>query len=243
MAIAAGPQRSGMRNSSALKFLFVLPLMTVCLIAAQAQSGRSTGHRNPSSVPAADPTPPAQTQRPSNAAPSQKLSFIVTKYVQGPNVTIETSTAFNSFVRRLSDSTSVEVTTLQTDMTRKQGIDRAKSEESAYVVWLRMEVDTVDTERAIAGAPINPGCVFLSYTVYFPQTAKVKAQGRVYQRGYSPNLCVAATGGNPIPRGEPAHLPYEYRIEVAGRDAADRVLQAFELNLPSIINSSTDDLR
>ena len=242
MPIAIRRQRSSIKNSSsALTPLFVSLLMLVCLVATQAQSGRNAGRRNPTSAPASDSTP-APPRSSSSATPHQKISFIVARYIQSPNVSAETLFAFNGFVKRLSDSSAVEVVPVQTDMTRKQAIDRAKSEESAYVVWLRVEVDTADTEIAAAGAPINPGCLLVSYTVYSPQTAKVKAQGRVYQRGYAPNLCVAPRG-NPLPPREPAHLPYEYRIKVAGSDAADRVFQAFDLSLPSTINSSTDDLR
>src|SRR5207253_10310250 len=168
MPIANSRQRTGMRNSSVLPPLFIVMLMLVCAFAAQSQSGRNAGHRSSSSAPASDS---AQTkpQSHSNATTHQKISFIVTKYVQSPNVTIETSTAFNGFVKRLSDSSSVEVIPVQTDVTRKQAIDRAKSEESAYVVWLRTEVDAIDTEVVTAGAPINPGCVLVSYTVYSPQ--------------------------------------------------------------------------
>src|ERR1051325_443424 len=227
-------QRRESKRTKSLLALFCAALsVLMCVAVAEAQSGR-TVRRNPSpSPPAENPTP---TPTPVNTSATQarrEFTFTVGRYVQGPTITVESSLAFNSFVERLGKSLAVEVVPVHKDMTRKEAIDRAKSAESenAYVVWLRLEVDTPDMERADAGMPLNPGCLYVSYTVYSPRTAKIKAQGKVYQRGYASNSCLARTG-SPIPGREPPHLPSGYRIQMAGSDAADRVLQAFNLPLP-----------
>lgn len=207
-------------------------LILVCFVlAAPAQSGRK--QRESRSTPVEVTTTPAPPDQPSAAPSRPTFTFIVTKYVQSPTVGVETSIAFSSFVERLSQSRAVEVVPVGKEVTRKEAIDRAKSEarESAYVIWLRIEVDTIDMEMTTAGSPLNPSCLLVSYTVYSPQTGKVKAQGKVYQRGYAPDVCTARMG-SPIPRREPMHLPPQYRIKLAGRDGADRVLQAFNLALP-----------
>ena len=225
----------------------LLMLLGVAATITQAQSGRGgAGRKRPAeSKPPESPTSesgsesssdsssdstPTQTQTASNTRPRPDYTFIVSRYVQSPNIMVETTLAFNSFIERLRRSPAVEVIPVPTDMTRKEAIERAKQkEQNAYVVWLRVDVDTPDTERAIAGAPINPSCLLISYTVFSPQTAKVKAQGKVYMRGYAPDKCMA-TMGSPIPRREPVHLPNDYRMRVAGSDTAERVLKAFDLN-------------
>lgn len=227
------PQRRESKKRESLLALCAALSMLMCVAVAEGQSGR-TVRRNPSpSPPAENPTPTPTPVNTSTTPARREFTFNVARYVQGPTVTVESSLAFNSFIERLGKSLAVEVVPVRKDMTRKEAIERAKSEESenAYVVWLRVEIDTPDMERADAGMPLNPGCLYVSYTVYSPRTAKIKAQGKVYQRGYASNSCLARTG-SPIPRREPPHLPSGYRIQMAGSDAADRVLQAFNLPLP-----------
>ncbi|HMF55219.1 MAG TPA: hypothetical protein VK619_02555 [Pyrinomonadaceae bacterium] len=204
--------------------------------AAHAQSGRSirrpTAEPSPSAQPSAQPQ--ASPQRSEHTSPRPAATFIVAKFVQSTSLTIETRLAFDGFVERLKQSGNVEVQVAPTDMSRGEAMDRARAESEAYVIWLRTEVDTADSERASI-ATINSGCVLVSYTVYSPQTAKVKAQGRVYQRGYAPDVCLA-TARNPSPGPTQRHryeLPYEERLRRAGSEAADRVIQAFELRLPT----------
>ena len=231
MSTATKQQKRGSKNAQTRLALRAALLMLMCVVVAQAQSGRNAGRQPPAGTPTEDSTPPRPVASPTKRTPPE-VTFIVTKYVQSTTVTVETTTAFNSFVERLKQSPAVEVISVPADVTRKEAIDRAKhNEQNAYVVWLRIEVDTADTELATAGAPINPGCLNINYTVFSPQTAKVKAQGKVYQRGYAPNSCVAKMG-SPIPPREPMHLPNEYRIRIAGSDAANRVLKAFDLELP-----------
>lgn len=231
MSTATKQQKRGSKNPQTRLALRAVLLMLMCLVVAQAQSGRSAGRQPPTSTPADDPAPPRPEASPTKRTPPE-ITFIVAKYVQSATVTVETAIAFKSFVERLKQSPAVEVINVPTDVTRREAIDRAKhNEQNAYIVWLRVEVDTPDTELATAGAPINPGCLNVSYTVFSPQTAKVKAQGKVYQRGHAPNSCTAKMG-SPIPPREPMHLPNEYRIRIAGSDAADRVLKAFDLELP-----------
>lgn len=235
MLTAIGMQRAASKYPQTFPVHRAFLLLLLCVVAAHAQSGRS-GVRKPAPSPRTvetAPTPPPPQPNPSTPPVRPAFTLIVGRYVQSPTVTVETSIAFNSFIERLKRSASIEVVPIGKEMTRKEAIERSKSEESenTYVVWLRMEVDTSDTELTTAGIPLNPGCLLVSYTVYSPQTAKVKAQGRVYQRGYASNTCMAKRG-SPIPPNEPPHLPNEYRIKITGSEAADRVLQALDLPSP-----------
>ena len=168
MITATEQQRRDSTNPQTFPALCAAILMLVCIaVAAQAQSGRSVRRQEPAGTPAEDD---GNTQTPSDKSstkPPKDFTFIVTKYVQSPTVAVETSTAFSSFVERLSKSSAVEVVTVGRETTRKEAIDRAKLEEkeNSYVVWLRVEVDTMDTELAAASIPLNPSCLLVSYTV------------------------------------------------------------------------------
>ena len=140
----------------------------------------------------------------------------------------------DGFVERLGLSGEVEVQPVAKDVSRGEAMNHAKAEHEAYVIWLRTEVDTADPEKASI-ATINPGCVYLIYTVYAPQTAKVKAGGRTYQEGYVPQACVASAI-SPAPGPSTTRrfqLPYEERLRRAGHEAANRVLRAFNLRVPT----------
>lgn len=205
-------------------------------LSARAQSGRAvrkpSAEPRPTAQPSASAEPSQQPHANSSAHPA--AIFIVTKLVERAALMVETRIAFEGFVARLKQSGEVEVREVATDVTRGDAVERAKAEHEAYVIWLRMEVDAVDSENASV-MTVNPGCVLLAYTVYSPQTAKVKAQGRVYQRGYTADVCTGSPGrpdaSTTVRRR--FDLPYEERIRRAAQEAANRVLQAFELRLPA----------
>lgn len=201
---------------------------------ASAQAGRAV--RKPSAEPRPTAQPPASAaeQPRANSSTHPAAIFIVTKMVEHSALMVETRIAFEGFVERLKQSAEVEVREVSTDVTRGDAVGRAKAESEAYVIWLRMEIDAVDSENASVSR-FNPGCVYVTYTVYSPQTAKVKAQGRVYQRGYTTDVCVsgAMRTGTPPPERRRFDIPYEERIRRAAQEAANRVLQAFELRLPA----------
>jgi cytoskeletal protein RodZ len=202
--------------------------------AARAQAGRAVRRPTQSPSPSAQPSPQSSPQPSAHSSAHPEVTFIVARFVQSPSLTIETRIAFNGFVERLKQSSEVEVQAAQTEMSRGEAIERAKTEREAYVIWLRTEVDTADSENASV-VTINPGCVLVTYTVFSPQTAKIKAQGRVYQRGYTPNVCTASGSRPALPPTERRRydLPYEERLRRAGHEAANRVMQAFNLRLPT----------
>ena len=213
--------------SIAAAVLFIIAVVAPC---TRAQLGRGP-KRDESPTPKPTPVPSA---KPSNRDKSARPTLIVTKLVQSPSLTIETRIAFEGFVQRLSESRDVDVRSVATDVSRGEAVKRAKAERDAYVVWLRTEVDVPDTETASI-ATINPGCVLIAYTVYSPQSARIKTEGRTSQRDYVPAGCVASAS-HPAPQPSeryPHELPYEERLKRAAHEAANRVLRAFNLPVPT----------
>jgi hypothetical protein len=102
-------------------------------------------------------------------------------------------------------------------MNRREAIEKAKKEEEAYVVWLELSVD--DVNSASVG-------LILNYTVFTPQNAKVKTFGHVY-------LDRAQVGkgnvGVGLPPSVSKRLPLEYMLKEGGRDVADRVMDIFHV--------------
>jgi hypothetical protein len=102
-------------------------------------------------------------------------------------------------------------------MSRKEAIDKAKKGEEAYVVWLEMSVDNVNS--ASVG-------IILNYTVFSPQTGKVKTFGHVYL-----DRAQVGTGnvGIGLPPSASRRLPLEYQLKQGGREVADRVMETFHV--------------
>jgi len=204
----------------------------------QAQVGR--GPKKPAPDPTPAPERSSSTPADSSTQPGEKssararLALIVTKLVASPSLAIETRIAVDGLVERLSLSGDVKVQPVTKDVSRGEAMAQAKAEHDAYLIWLSTEVDTPDGETASI-ATINPGCVFINYTVYSPQSAKIKTRGRIYQQGYVPQGCVASAS-SPAPgpsETRPFQLPYEERLRRAGHEAANRVLRAFNLRVPT----------
>jgi hypothetical protein len=220
----------------AVLLLYALIVALASCAATPAQSGR----RSKSQQPQPPPAPPAESEShsgPTDTKPAPPtMHIIVTKSVPSANVALWTSMAYRSFVDRLKDSPGLDVVEGK-EMNRKQAIELAKSKEGeeTYVAWLQMEVDveTGDTERTSI-ASINPGCLFINYYLYSPGTGKVKAQGKVYQDGYQSVCTGVPSRPSPFPTSLPQsrRMPVDYTLRKAGREAANRVLDALNRVAP-----------
>jgi hypothetical protein len=208
-----------------LFLVFVFLVFPASLIQAQSGRARSTAPP-PSSTP---------SERPASASPTKpnptRLSILVTKYIGSANLAIWTDAAFRGMVQRLTESLDL-IVEKEKELTRKQAIDLAKMKTDQYILWIKLEVDVPDTEKA-AITPINPGCLVIFYELFTPDSGKVKTLGKVYQPGYQ-SVC---TGGvynpSPFPSGPtPKHLPAEMTVKQAGRETADRIITALDLPLP-----------
>jgi hypothetical protein len=202
--------------------LLLYILLTVALVsAAQAQPNN----------PPKSPPQPATTN---STAP--KIKLLITQYIPSTNISVRTGEVLRSLMERLKESSGLEVT-LGKELNRKEAIERAKAEQETYVVWLQLEVDAADTERATIGQ-VNPDSLIVNYVVYMPGTGKVKTQGRVYQRSSRESVSIMTSDkGKPgvVAVGKPINLPKgeidDYALRRAGREAADRLLTEFGLSI------------
>jgi hypothetical protein len=122
--------------------------------------------------------------------------------------------ALLTLVDRLDDHPGVKVAHVRSDMTRSDAIRRAKSEKEAYVVLLELSLNRM------AGA--SDGEMRLSYWVFSPVTAKIKASGTTYPQMYRNRGVLNPRTGN---------IYGDYQVQEASRDAAERILKAFHLHL------------
>jgi hypothetical protein len=123
--------------------------------------------------------------------------------------------ALHTLEDRLDDHPGVKVAHLWGDITRSDAIRRAKSEKEAYVVLLELSLNRM------AGA--SDGELRLAYWVFSPVTAKIKVSGTSYPHTYR-------TRGILDPRS--AGIYGDHQVREASRDAAERILKAFQLHLP-----------
>lgn len=195
---------------------FVAALALVCVLSTAAQSGRRAKQVPPAPipVPSQEPTPskPVEKTRP-------KLTLIVGMERSddyGLNGT-NPGTVLMSVSERLDDSPAVRVEQVRRDMNRSEAIRRAKAEEAAYVVLLELE-----TESRIA-VNIRVTEVSIQYSVFSPTTAKVRAFGRTYPHS-------ARNKGVIV---NPGTIYGDYQLREAGRQAAEKILDAFNLPLAS----------
>lgn len=106
-------------------------------------------------------------------------------------------------------------------MTRGEAISTAKTETTRYVVFLE-----VKNERAEYGAESSgQDRLYINFAVFEPGTAKIKKSGRAqYSTARAGNVGVTVPG-----MGD--GLYSEYALREAARQAADRILDAFQIRV------------
>ena len=112
---------------------------------------------------------------------------------------------------RLDAGPSVDVDVAPRDVNRGESVKRAKAEKEAYVVYLNLRSDSMNSS---AGGSYQD--IYLEYVVFTPQTGKVATSGRTYQRSVGSVIGVPRTSSAAV----------EYALKDAGRAAAERILDA-----------------
>lgn len=221
----SSPQESATPRSIQHRLLhisFSLLLLTICLAwagpsTARAQSGRKLpdwNKKKPDTPPDKDKDAtdqPAQQEAPKPAIPL----VVVRNFPDISTSTILTDITVDSCVKRLNESKGFTVSTDQ-NMNRKEASDRAKAMTNGYVVMIELDVDTMNPEYTGIG-PVNPYYLYVSYIIFTGGTGKIKGQGHVYQRSYA---------GPGVGLPSPTSTAAEYRLQQAGRETADRILQS-----------------
>jgi hypothetical protein len=122
----------------------------------------------------------------------------------------------NAASDRLDDNPAVKVELVRYNMNRGEAVRRAKAEEAAYVVLFEIEVDS----RTAVSVTVND--ISIQYSVFSPGTAKLKAFGRTYPQGARKGGVVVSPGSD--------RIFGDYKLQQAARQAAEKILDAFNLS-------------
>lgn len=192
-------------------------IFALCVLSAQAQSGR----RQPKSAPAAPiPTPtPEPTPTPKKDNKDLELGILVGSDRNTASMTIPLayhSAAQRGCADRLRKGSAAQVDVAERDMNRGEAIEKAKASSNTYVVLLTLQFDSMARSY---------DDLELEFVVFAPKTAKVVITGRSY-------LSSARAGPVVVSRRLPSGVFYEQALRQAGEDAADRILKKLHLNMP-----------
>jgi predicted CoA-binding protein len=201
--------------------LLLIPAILVALSAVvTAQSGR----RGPTKSPKPDPQPvPSTTQSETEPKTSARIQLLVavdelSGFDRMPLATSDT--VLETCVQRLAAAAKdVAAVPALRRMTRAEAVQAAKAETARYVVWLQ-----VGNERDDYGAEVSSQSnrVYVNYTIFEPASAKIKKSGRAQH-----NTGNVGNVGVTIPsRGA---VQSDYEIKETARQAADRILDAFQI--------------
>jgi hypothetical protein len=216
--------RSKVFGGGRLKCLPIsLVIILGCLTAVVAQSGRrSNGNptttspsvSGPKSVEKATPKPP----------PLQLLVAVEDRNPVSNTPYYLSDTVLDNCVKHLNDAADVNANAAQRGMTRGDAINRAKSaDKDNYVVWLQIDSDATASGRQSKNGPDE---LYVRYTIFEPGTAKIKQWGRTHQSIYK-----TGRGGVSGTATKNSPLYSEYALKQAAREAAERVLEAFDISL------------
>ena len=204
------------RSRSLLAVFFLLAVtMTV-----DAQSGRrsSNGQTTAPSVSG----PKTVEKAPVNAP---KIQLLVS--VEDRNLLVSvpyylSDTVLDNCVRRLNDATEINATIARRSMTRAEAVIRAKAQKEAYVIFLQIESDITPSAKQAKNGPDE---LYVRYTIFEPATARIKQWGRTHQQIYKTGQGGVSTSSKSSP------VYSEYALKQAAKEAAERVLEAFEIKL------------
>jgi hypothetical protein len=210
------PKRSP--NSSALYAFFCVALLISCALLTAAQSGRR-GSKS-TSVPVATPEP-----TPTLTKPAEKQKAAVT-FIIGMDTLADYSriplyvsgAVLRTCASRLDEPASVEVETVNNNMSRADAVRRAKSEKEAQVVWIRLRANTLSGETRPNDNPYN---VYIEYSVFAPTTAKQVASGNAFPGAYRNGGVIVSPGTS--------GMTGDYALNQAAKDVADKILNHFHI--------------
>jgi hypothetical protein len=205
--------------------------VSVFLLAAtaHAQSGRRAPARTttvptisgPKTVEKKPDAPPADTRTSLVIAVEEQNTFSrIPYYLSG--------TIRDTCGDALRKSPLLKVDIASREMNHADAVKRAKAEKETYVVWLQLGSDSFDSGRS--SSTEAPQDLYIRYTILSPVTAKVKSSGRTYQR-----INRTGQGGvlGRIPGSQGSSVYSEYALKQAAKEAAERILDALEVNVPT----------
>jgi hypothetical protein len=213
-------QTRSLYGSMLSKGLLALLSVFIWAISLQAQSGRRSTNTN-TTAPSVSGT--KTVEKAPVKAPTIRL--LVGVEVRNPLVNTPyylSDTVLDNCVRRLNDATEINATTAGRGMTRPEAVTKAKAEKDAYVIFLQIESDITPSAKQAKNGPDE---LYVRYTIFEPGSAKIKQWGRTHQQIYK----TGQGGVSTTAKNSPVYS--EYALKQAAKEAAERVLEAFEIKL------------
>jgi hypothetical protein len=187
---------------------------------ALAQSGRRGAKTTTTTAPSV--SGPKEVEK--KATPQPKIQLLVG--ITGRSVFTNVpyylyDSVLENCIRRLEEANIVFPTSAGHDLSRGQAIKAAKQETVRYVVVLELGSEYADAGRVSD----NQDSLYVGYTIFEPETAKMKNAGRAHQHIYQ-----TGRGGVSLPsKNSPVYS--EYSLRQAAREAADKILASFDIKV------------
>jgi len=194
-------------------------LIALSVWCVQAQSGRKHAKPAPAApvpTPTPEPTPP-----PKKADKESELLFYIGADRHDSFSTLPLwyhDAALRGCADRLRTRSSATVNSVDQSFSRGEAIKKAKSETRSYVVLLTLKYDTMARSY---------DDLVLEFVVFAPVTAKIVTSGNSYTTGRRAGPVIVGPTG----RGSTNSMYREKLLQLAGEDAADRILKALHLNV------------
>jgi hypothetical protein len=200
------------------RLLTTAGVLALCVLTAQAQSGRRQIKPEPA-APVPTPTP-EPTPTPKNTEKKSELVFFI-----GADRTDSFSTFpftyYDAVVRGCADrlrSSSADVDITNGSLNRGEAIKKAKADTKTYVVLLTLKLDSMARSYDE---------MVLEFVVFTPGTGKVAVSGNTY-----PNSTRAGPISVPRGGGSTSAIYREQLLKLAGEDAGNRILKSLHLDVP-----------
>jgi hypothetical protein len=196
------------------KFLFALPGLLVfavfSVLLVSAQSGRRTRPPDPIPVLTPEPTPPNKPTAKAKETNPTKVVVGIDRYSDVSDIPLSTyGSVLRSLADRLDDSQSVSVA-------------KDEKENGAYVVSVQL---LSRNTRVGFQTTRDLNDVYVDFAVFAPVTGKSVTSGKVFQQ----------TGGilSRKPTGRTTRADSDYYLQQAAREAADKILAALHVRVPT----------
>jgi hypothetical protein len=203
------------------KVFLVMAILIASHGSVVAQSGRKGATRPVTPVPPQASTPTTPETKPQKSSRIQMLVGIQDPSPIDGVPTYLSDTVLSACLGRLNESAGVDAKGGSNRLSRGDAIKAAKAEIDRYVVWLEL-----GRNASVGSQPSNnPDDLHINFMVLEPGTAKVKKSGSVQYASYKVGN-VGVSG--PTSRRS---VYSDYAVKETARQAADRILAAFEIKV------------
>ncbi len=200
--------------------LLVFSIIFVCATVTHAQSGRRSPNE-PTTAPSI--SGPKTIEKTPLKVP--KIPLLVAIEERNPLVNVPyylSDTVLDNCIRRLNDAPEIRAITATRGMTRAEAGTKAKAEKETFVIFLQIESDITPSAKQAKNGPDE---LYVRYTIFEPGSAKIRQWGRTHQQIYKTGQGGVSTSSKSSP------VYSEYALKQAAKEAAERVLEAFEIKI------------